>query len=251
MPRHRCRQDEPERPGLRDAEAPSRARQLGPGEKVSLHELAGDARRLAQPRPPRAHAARLGGAPDRQVAARLLRDAADRVGDRRGLRRPARTRAPGGRERHRPRRPGRAAAASASCTRRPRRRSRTPSWDTANAAFHEYQVDLAGNALLSRFYRELSVNLMMQVIRGGKLEGGAYLADRARRDRRRVRGGRPRARPHGDPGAHRHAAAGSRSRRSRRPAACSSRAVVRRPGCLTIGPGSANDGSGALRDRQP
>lgn len=48
-------------------------------------------------------------------------------------------------------------------------------WDTANAAFHEHQVDLAGNALLSRFYRELSVNLMMQVIRGGKLEGGSYL----------------------------------------------------------------------------
>jgi DNA-binding GntR family transcriptional regulator len=49
-------------------------------------------------------------------------------------------------------------------------------WDTANAAFHEFQIDLAGNALLSRFYRELSVNLMMQVIRGGRLEGGAYLA---------------------------------------------------------------------------
>jgi DNA-binding GntR family transcriptional regulator len=48
-------------------------------------------------------------------------------------------------------------------------------WDSANAAFHEHQVDLAGNSLLSRFYRELSVNLMMQVIRGGKLEGGAYL----------------------------------------------------------------------------
>jgi DNA-binding GntR family transcriptional regulator len=48
-------------------------------------------------------------------------------------------------------------------------------WDCANAAFHEHQVDLAGNALLSRFYRELSVNLMMQVIRGGKLEGGSYL----------------------------------------------------------------------------
>ena len=48
-------------------------------------------------------------------------------------------------------------------------------WDTANAAFHEYQVDLAANALLSRFYRELSVNLMMQVIRGGKLEGGSSL----------------------------------------------------------------------------
>jgi DNA-binding GntR family transcriptional regulator len=43
-------------------------------------------------------------------------------------------------------------------------------WDSANAAFHEHQVDLAGNELLSRFYRDLSVNLMMQVIRGGKLE---------------------------------------------------------------------------------
>jgi DNA-binding GntR family transcriptional regulator len=48
-------------------------------------------------------------------------------------------------------------------------------WDCANAAFHEHQVDLAGNTLLSRFYRDLSVNLMMQVIRGGKLEGGSYL----------------------------------------------------------------------------
>ena len=49
-------------------------------------------------------------------------------------------------------------------------------WDTANAAFHEHPVDLAGTGLLSRFYRELSVNLMMQVIRGGKLEAGSYLA---------------------------------------------------------------------------
>ncbi len=48
-------------------------------------------------------------------------------------------------------------------------------WDTANAAFHEFQIDLAGNALLSQFYRELTVNLMMQVIRGGRLEGGEYL----------------------------------------------------------------------------
>ena len=48
-------------------------------------------------------------------------------------------------------------------------------WDTANAAFHEFQVDLADNELLSRFYRELSVNLMMQVIRGGRLEAGSYL----------------------------------------------------------------------------
>ena len=48
-------------------------------------------------------------------------------------------------------------------------------WDWTNAAFHEHQVDLAGNELLSRFYRELSINLMMQVIRGGKVEAGAYL----------------------------------------------------------------------------
>jgi DNA-binding GntR family transcriptional regulator len=48
-------------------------------------------------------------------------------------------------------------------------------WDAANQAFHEYQVDLAGNALLSSVYREISVNLMMQVIRGGRLEGGEYL----------------------------------------------------------------------------
>ena len=48
-------------------------------------------------------------------------------------------------------------------------------WDTANAAFHECQIDLADNAMLSHFYRELSVNLMMQVIRGGRLEGGEYL----------------------------------------------------------------------------
>ena len=49
-------------------------------------------------------------------------------------------------------------------------------WDNANAAFHEFQIDLADNAMLSRFYRDLSVNLMMQVIRGGRLEGGEYLA---------------------------------------------------------------------------
>jgi DNA-binding GntR family transcriptional regulator len=48
-------------------------------------------------------------------------------------------------------------------------------WDAANAAFHEFQIDLARNALLSRFYRELSVNLMMQVIRGGQIERHAQL----------------------------------------------------------------------------
>jgi DNA-binding GntR family transcriptional regulator len=54
-------------------------------------------------------------------------------------------------------------------------------WDAANAAFHEYQIDLAGNALLSRFYRELSVNLMMQVIRGGRVEGHENLVTEHRR----------------------------------------------------------------------
>jgi DNA-binding GntR family transcriptional regulator len=54
-------------------------------------------------------------------------------------------------------------------------------WDSANAAFHEYQVDLAGNALLSSVYRSLSVNLMMQVIRGGRVEGHADLVTEHRR----------------------------------------------------------------------
>jgi len=48
-------------------------------------------------------------------------------------------------------------------------------WDGANAAFHEYQIDLARNELLSGFYRELSVNLLMQVIRGGRVEGHSNL----------------------------------------------------------------------------
>jgi DNA-binding GntR family transcriptional regulator len=50
-------------------------------------------------------------------------------------------------------------------------------WDQTNAAFHELQVDLAGNTLLSRHYRDLSVNLMMQVIRGGRMEVTRDLAD--------------------------------------------------------------------------
>lgn len=54
-------------------------------------------------------------------------------------------------------------------------------WDAANAAFHEHQIDLAGNGLLSRFYRELSVNLMMQVIRGERVEGHANLVTEHRR----------------------------------------------------------------------
>ncbi|MDH4341300.1 MAG: GntR family transcriptional regulator [Thermoleophilia bacterium] len=54
-------------------------------------------------------------------------------------------------------------------------------WDSANAAFHEYHIDLAGNGLLSSFYRELSVNLMMQVIRAGRVEGHANLVTEHRR----------------------------------------------------------------------
>jgi DNA-binding GntR family transcriptional regulator len=54
-------------------------------------------------------------------------------------------------------------------------------WDAANAAFHEHQIDIAGSALLSHFYRELSVNLMMQVIRGGYVEGHANLVTEHRR----------------------------------------------------------------------
>ena len=54
-------------------------------------------------------------------------------------------------------------------------------WDSANAAFHEHQIDLAGNAQLSKAYRELSVNLMMQVIRGGRVEGHADLVTEHRR----------------------------------------------------------------------
>jgi DNA-binding GntR family transcriptional regulator len=54
-------------------------------------------------------------------------------------------------------------------------------WDAANASFHEYQIDLAGNALLSSVYRELSVNLMMQVIRAGRVEGHANLVTEHRR----------------------------------------------------------------------
>ena len=48
-------------------------------------------------------------------------------------------------------------------------------WDTANAAFHGFQVDLAGNAILSRVYREMPVNLIVQVIRGARLAGGDKL----------------------------------------------------------------------------
>jgi len=54
-------------------------------------------------------------------------------------------------------------------------------WDSANAAFHEFQIDLARNELLSHVYRELSVNLLMQVIRSGHVEAHADLVTEHRR----------------------------------------------------------------------
>jgi len=53
-------------------------------------------------------------------------------------------------------------------------------WDATNAAFHRFQVDLAGNAMLSHVYRELPVNIVVQVVRGGRLENGDALAEEHR-----------------------------------------------------------------------
>ena len=150
-------------------------RELGPGEKVSLHELATD---LGVSRSPVHHA-----------LTRLVSEGLLSVKSRRGyyvspvtaatlvegydVRRALELHAaeaavgrvpPAGLERFRELQEATADSVSHE------------EWDIVNAAFHEHQVDLAGNALLSRFYRELSVNLMMQVIRGGRLEAGSYLA---------------------------------------------------------------------------
>ena len=149
-------------------------RELGPGEKVSLHELATD---LGVSRSPVHHAL------TRLVAEGLLS-----VKSRRGYYVTPLTEATIA-EGYEVRLALELQAAEAAVGRIGRdglRRFRElheltvaavshEEWDTANAAFHEHQVDLAANGLLSRFYRELSVNLMMQVIRGGKLEGGSYL----------------------------------------------------------------------------
>src|SRR3989304_4706554 len=54
-------------------------------------------------------------------------------------------------------------------------------FDATNAAFHEFQIDLAGNHLISAFYRELPVMLLMQVIRGGRAEAGPDLSGEHRR----------------------------------------------------------------------
>ena len=87
-------------------------------------------------------------------------------------------------------------------------------WDAANAAFHEFQIDLAGNKMLSHVYRELSVNLMMQVIRGGRLEGGEYLAREHRAIVEAFEAGDLAGRTAGDPDAHRVGEA-NRARRDR------------------------------------
>ena len=150
-------------------------RELGPGEKLSLHELASD---LGVSRSPVHHAL------TRLVSEGLLSVKSRRgyyvnpltaaaLGEGYDVRRALELHAaeaavgrvsPAGLERFRELQEATADSVSHE------------EWDTMNAAFHEHQVDLAGNALLSRFYRELSVNLMMQVIRAGRLEAGSYLA---------------------------------------------------------------------------
>ncbi|HUP32486.1 MAG TPA: GntR family transcriptional regulator [Gaiellaceae bacterium] len=149
-------------------------RELGPGEKVSLHELAGS---LGVSRSPVHHALTrlvseglLSVKPRRGYYVTPLTEPALEEGYdvRLALELQAAERAvgnvpPAGLRRLRALHGATAVAVSHT------------EWDSANAGFHEHQVDLAGNALLSRFYRELSVNLMMQVIRGGGLEGDAHL----------------------------------------------------------------------------
>lgn len=54
-------------------------------------------------------------------------------------------------------------------------------FDETNAAFHAYQIALAGNHVMSAFYRELPVMLLMQVIRGGRSDAGADLGGEHRR----------------------------------------------------------------------
>ncbi len=54
-------------------------------------------------------------------------------------------------------------------------------FDATNAAFHGYQIALAGNLVMSAFYRELPVMLLMQVLRGGRSDAGADLGGEHRR----------------------------------------------------------------------
>ena len=216
--------DEPERPVYETLKAQlvsrrARARREG----AACTSCAADARRLPEPRPPRSHPARRRGPAHGQVPARLLRQpvteaaiaegydvrlalelqAADTAVGRlgggalgrfprapRGHRRGRLAHGVGLRQRRLPRAPG-----------RPRRQR--PALALLPRALG--QPDDAGDP--RRQAR-------------GRLEP----ADRARRDRRRVRGRRPRGRAGCDQSRTSPPAAGSRSRRSRAPAACSSAA---------------------------
>ena len=201
-------------------------RDPGPGAKLSLHELAAE---LGVSRSPVHHAlTRLvsEGLAERQGAPWLLRHARHVQGLLEGLRGAARPRAPRGRRRGR-HGVGRAGRRSATAPHRDgRRRSRTRSGTRRTRSFHEAQVDLAGNKLLSRFYRELSVNLMMQVIRGGRVERHEHLVTEHEaivsgfeaRDRAMARAAITR---------HVESAAASPSRRSSAPAARSDQPLAR------------------------
>ena len=193
------------------------------------------ARRLAEPRPPRADAARVRGAAHRSAAARLLRLPGHRSGGRRGLRRPARARAPRRRARDPPGSTTRQLAGFGALLEATAAAISHEQWDAANAAFHEYQIDLAGNALLSRFYRELSVNLMMQVIRGGHVEGHANLVTEHRRIVEAFEAGDIRAARQRDPRAHRDRPPDrARRDRARRRRPLATRPLARRAGLRTV-----------------
>ena len=173
------------------------------GAKLSLHALASE---LGVSRSPVHHAL------TRLVSEGLLTvqprrgyyvTPGDRARGRGGVRRAARARAPRGGTRGRPAHAKSSSIASPSCSTRQTAAISHEQWDAANAAFHEHQIDLAGNALLSRFYRELSVNLMMQVIRGGRRRGPREPRHGAPPHRRGIPSGRPRGRRTRDPRAHR------------------------------------------------
>ena len=141
---------------------------------------------------------------------------------RRGLRRAPRARAPRRRARGRAPRRSEQLARFAELLDATDAAISHEQWDAANAAFHEFQIDLAGNALLSRFYRELSVNLMMQVIRGGHVEGHANLVTEHRRIVETFAAGDLAGAPSGRSASTSRPAAASRSTRSSAPAASSS-----------------------------
>jgi DNA-binding GntR family transcriptional regulator len=61
-----------------------------------------------------------------------------------------------------------------------RRFSDTRGFIAANQRFHELQVDLAGNALLSDLYRRLAVNLLMERILGDRDEAGEIAGEHRR-----------------------------------------------------------------------